>query len=1300
MFLFTDAYPSESPIRKLIREQYRCDETQVIQSLLSLGKLDLPERTRIHEHASKLAEHIRKAQSGKGGLDALLNEFSLSTEEGIVLMCLAEALLRVPDNHTMDLLIQDKLSDGNWAAHLGNSHSLFVNASAWGLLITGKLVSYSADDDKTHLNILKKAVGRLGDPVIRRAVRYALQIMGTQFVMGTDINSALHRARKLEARGFFYSYDMLGEAARTATDARRYFESYRNAIVHIGQAARETPEISPGISVKLSALHPRYEFSQYQRVMTELKSRLLTLAVLAREKGIGFTVDAEEADRLDISLDLIETVFSDPQLEGWNGFGIAVQAYQKRALHVVEWANQLAAATDRKMMVRLVKGAYWDTEIKHAQVEGFDDYPVFTSKPATDLSYQVCAKKLLECREHLYPQFATHNAYSVATIMEMAGDNKTGFEFQRLHGMGEALYEKIYAEQGIGCRIYAPVGEHADLLAYLVRRLLENGANSSFVNNIVDESISIDSLLVDPQKTVQSWTCKRNAAIPLPNDLFGETRKNSKGLDVTDSHSIGELDIQLTNWWNSLSAEDSQKQAACDNTLQAGEPVCNPADTRQIIGALKFTTAEEITLKLSRAHQQFELWSQTPVTERAAVLKKMADNLELHRHRFIGLCIKEAGKTLPDAVAEIREAIDFCRYYAAQAEQHSTARTAKGVILCISPWNFPLAIFLGQISAALVTGNTVLAKPAEQTSLIAMAAVDLFHQSGLPDHALELIIAPGKAVGPQLVPDERIQTVMFTGSTATGKWLSETLAQRNDGPVTLVAETGGQNAMIVDSTALAEQVVDDVVTSGFQSAGQRCSALRVLFLQTDIADKMIDMIKGAMDELVIGDPMLLSTDIGPVIDPLALQRLQNHMDGMKDKANLLHRSKLGPACENGHFFAPALFEIEDLSLLKDEVFGPVVHVIRYRGDELPKVIEQINSAKFGLTLGLHSRIEIVKNYVSRHARVGNVYINRNMIGAVVGVQPFGGQGLSGTGPKAGGALYLHRLMSPAEEHVVTEKPVVESESASLSPTGTSVSYSAPALLKPQQLQPELIATHKLAQNDWKQLSLDIKTKYLDEFLKTLKTQGLTLEGMDRGTLENLIKQGRALLESVKSGALATTALPGPTGETNHLSFESRGTVLNCLSEHDSLQHGLVSLLTALLSGNGVINLVEGEKNIQLTLSVCQWLIRCGVNADLIINLQQPSDDQRLPSLMASSGMCLFDAVVIQPGNRYLQQVVRQVAEIEGAIIPVITDPVDELFLYRFVLEKTVTHDTTASGGNASLMTMQDQHHAPDLQQAG
>ncbi|MCF4010397.1 bifunctional proline dehydrogenase/L-glutamate gamma-semialdehyde dehydrogenase PutA [Rheinheimera sp. UJ63] len=1252
--LFNGSLVTTDPIRQLIRDYYRADEDDVLDFLLPLAEVDAKTRSRAWERARQLVLYIRQAQVGKGGVDALLNEFSLSTEEGLVLMCLAEALLRVPDSLTADRLIRDKLSQGDWSAHLGNSSSLFVNVSSWGLLVTGKLVNYSDDEKKQQFGLLKRTCGRLGEPVIRQAVRYAMQIMGTQFVLGTTIDKALERANVMEAKGFSYSYDMLGEGARTMADADRYFEAYLTAIEAIGKAAKgRGPIVSPGISVKLSAIHPRYEFSHLDRVHAELVPRLKQLALAAKKYDIGFTVDAEEADRLDMSLDVIAKVFSDPDLDGWEGFGLAVQAYQKRGFYVIEWLRELTVKVGRKMMVRLVKGAYWDTEIKLSQVEGLADFPVFSRKPATDVSYQACAKKLLSYRDSIYPQFATHNAYTVATIIEMAGD-LTGFEFQRLHGMGDALYDLIVENEKIPCRIYAPVGEHSDLLAYLVRRLLENGANSSFVNNIIDDSIPVESLLHDPVEIVKGWQSKRNPGIPLPIALFGHSRNNSRGLDLTDINQLTPLKQSMEEWEDKLHVVSSDADDVA---------VVNPANLKEVIGYLQYATPEAMQQMLSDADAAFASWADTPVAERAALLRRLADAMEAHQDELLTLCVKEAGKVLADAVAEVREAVDFCRYYAHQAELlFAKPQQARGVFLCISPWNFPLAIFIGQVAAAIVAGNTVVAKPAEQTSLVAVRTLELLSECGMPKHVVQLVIAPGRQVGEHIVPDLRVQGVMFTGSTETGCWIARKLAERGGEPVPLIAETGGQNCMIVDSTALPEQVVDDVISSGFQSAGQRCSALRVLFLQEDVADKIITMIKGAMAELHVGDPAWLSTDLGPVIDSKAHERLTNHVQYLQDKATL-HFACPIPAEGEHFFFAPHLYEISDLTVLEREVFGPVVHIIRFKAEEIDNVIAQINATGYGLTTGVHSRIDQLTQKVRREIKAGNIYVNRNMIGAVVGVQPFGGRGLSGTGPKAGGPLYLQRLV---KDNLSVDCPALdEGKKVRLlaETTSRAVAYAMPAA--------------DIAQHKWAALPINQRTSVLRQFLASLASNKVV--SRQEPDLEQVLTVARSKLQRVELELQRPINLPGPTGESNTLTLDPRGILALLRDDTSSFSHWLLSIITALAAGNAVITAVEEDDVIEAEACI-KALIAAGMPQHLLAVVRLDC----LTTLLAHTDLA---GAVIEVSSALKPLAAELIAAREGAILPLITAPADERMLHRLVTEKTITINTTAAGGNASLMTM-------------
>lgn len=1279
--LFNGSLQTNNSLRQKIRNHYRADENSTLQTLLPIAEISVDKKSKAWEFSRQLVINIRKDQKGKGGVDALLNEFSLSSDEGVVLMCLAEALLRVPDKDTIDSLIRDKLINGDWSSHIGNSDSLFVNASSWGLLFTGKIVNYSDSDEtvikpKSQLNLLKKTVGRLGEPVIRQAVKYAMKIMGTQFVMGHKISEAIERAKSTESKGYTYSYDMLGEGARTMEDAQRYFDSYQSAIEAIGKAANNKgPMKSPGISIKLSAIHPRYELSHRQRVIDELVPKLRTLALAAMKYDIGFTVDAEEANRLDFSLDIIEAVYSDSALDGWDGFGMAVQAYQKRSLYVIEWIRELTQKLNRKMMIRLVKGAYWDSEIKNTQVEGYNDFPVFTQKAATDVSYQACAKKLLEYRDTIYPQFATHNAYTVATIIEIA-ENNSGFEFQRLHGMGESLYDQVVTNKKIPCRVYAPVGKHSDLLAYLVRRLLENGANSSFVNNIVNEKIPVESLLADPVETVQEWENAYNENIPQSINIYQTESKagriNSKGIDLTNIDDLIHMrDNLLTHVTQQTQKVTQQASSITENT----HAVTNPANIDDIVGYITHLDEAGMKSAIARAELAFNTWSQTQVIERANILLKTADALEANRDELIALCIKEAGKTVPDSVSEIREAVDFCRYYAARAIEmfEKGDIQPKGIALCISPWNFPLAIFLGQVSAAIVAGNTVVAKPAEQTSLIALRTLEIMQHCGLPKGVVEIVIARGSVVGQHIVPDERIKVIMFTGSTETGNWISQKLAERDSEQIPLIAETGGQNCMIVDSTALPEQVVDDVIASGFQSAGQRCSALRVLFVQEDIADKLINMIKGAMKELHVGDPSYLSTDIGPVIDQKAHNALTEHVEYLENKSTLHY------VCDTTHidvsnhyFFAPRFYEISDLSLLKKEVFGPIVHVIRYKSKHLEQVIDQINNTGFGLTMGIHTRIEERSQYLAARSKAGNVYINRNMIGAVVGVQPFGGRGLSGTGPKAGGPNYLTSLVENK-----SDSDLAKQAKNTQTLNDTFITNLSATTEQTEQAQ-SLISNAKAIELDWSFTPLSQRISIIRQSLAHLASNDSEFNA-NTAEVSTCLTTIRATLIRIEKTLKNPTILPGPTGESNVLHLESRGVLIHSICEDSYLEFYLTSILSAIACGNCVIVANSSSKN-KTVEDIIDALITSGLPNGVI----QSTDLNTLPALLQDNRI---SGAVVMPNSSLLNYVKKTIAARKGAILPVLSTMNYTSLFQKMMTEKTVTIDTTAAGGNASLMTM-------------
>ena len=1017
------ALPSRAQISRLLF----ADETALVKSLANEARLSSEQGRQVAELARQLVAAVRAGRRQQGGIDAFMQEYSLSSEEGVVLMCLAEALLRIPDGETADKLIADKIGGKQWERHVGQSESLFVNASAWGLMLTGRFVQLGQGTTTDIGGYLKRLVSRSGEPFIRNAMKHAMRIMGKQFVLGRTIEEALDIAKPLEAQNYRFSFDMLGEAAFTAEDARRYFAAYENALAVVGsRAAPSGPDGifgKPSISVKLSALHPRYEEKQEARIMAELLPRIVDLARKAKALDLGLTIDAEEVNRLDLSLELFGRLAHEPSLKGWNGLGLAVQAYGKRAKRLLQWLADLAGQTGRKLPVRLVKGAYWDTEIKRAQEAGLEAYSLFTRKVSTDLSYLACAKYLLSRRDVFYPQFATHNAHSLAAIAVMAGDDRS-YEFQRLHGMGQALYEEVarIPKMRQPCRIYAPVGSHEDLLAYLVRRLLENGANTSFVNRLADDEAPIGEIIADPVDQVSGLNSIPHPRIPLPRDIFAP-RINSQGHafwdDETRTTMLAAIDKVLAKPVNAaaLISGKSQKSGPV-------RPITSPHDRKVRIGEVAEADEKSVGQALADAAKATASWNGKGGAARASLLEKAADLYEANTPRFMALLIREAGKTLDNAQADLREAVDFLRYYAERAakdfeapqrlpgptgELNEISLNGRGVFACISPWNFPLAIFTGQVAAALASGNAVIAKPAEQTPLIAHEAVRLLHEAGIPPDILHYLPGDGARIGKILLSHPALSGVAFTGSNDTASIINRSLAARDGAILPLIAETGGMNAMIVDSSALPEQAVRDVLASAFDSAGQRCSAARVLFVQEDVAGRIIPMLEGAMAELTIGDPMHYATDVGPVIDDDAKKMLNEHKTRMRKEAKTILDMQLPTITEGGTFVSPAAYEIPSISVLKREVFGPILHIVRFAGDRLGEVCDQINATRFGLTLGLHTRIETTVNEVRARVRVGNMYVNRNQIGAVVGAQPFGGEGLSGTGPKAGGPHYLNRF---------------------------------------------------------------------------------------------------------------------------------------------------------------------------------------------------------------------------------------------------------------------------------------------------
>ncbi|OKL44983.1 bifunctional proline dehydrogenase/L-glutamate gamma-semialdehyde dehydrogenase PutA [Pseudovibrio exalbescens] len=1202
----------KSDIRTTIRAAYLAPESDTVKQLADIIALDETERQAITLEATRLIKELRSTTTPTL-MESFLGQYGLSTQEGIALMCLAEALLRVPDPDTIDELISDKITPSEWGEHLGKSSSSLVNASTWALLLTGKVLG---KDHQGLTGALHGMIKRLGEPVVRRAVSQAMKELGRQFVLGRDIAEARKNARHYEGKGYTYSYDMLGEAALTAEDAQRYQTAYSEAISEIALACHsEEIRENPGISVKLSALHPRYEFAKKQRVLNELVPRTLALAKQAREANMGFNIDAEEADRLDLSLDVIEHVLADPALEGWHGFGVVVQAYGKRCSQVIDWLYQLAQHHGRKIMVRLVKGAYWDTEIKRAQTLGLPDFPVFTRKNNTDISYAACARKLLAMTDRIYPQFATHNAQSVACILEMAkSHSKTEFEFQRLHGMGEALHDTTMQAHETRCRIYAPVGAHKDLLAYLVRRLLENGANSSFVNQIRNEAIAPETIAEDPIEHFET------SGLPIQNDrietgptLFGPERRNSKGWDLSDPQARDVYEQELT------ALRNTQWKAAplIAGTVQGkpAVPVVNPSDPKDQVGSVANATSSDIEVALAAAQQGTSEWGTLSAKERAAILNRAATALENNAYEIFAILTREAGKTYLDAINELREAVDFARFYAQEAirlEREHGGISPRGVISCISPWNFPLAIFSGQIFAALAAGNTVIAKPAAPTPLIAAFAVRLMHEAGVPKAAVQLLPGGGSDVGAALTTDPRVAGVSFTGSTATAQTINKAMARHLQPDAPLIAETGGLNAMIVDSTALPEQAIRDIITSSFQSAGQRCSALRMLYIQEDVADRFLTMLYGAMDELELGNPISLSVDVGPVIDSASQNKIETHCQKWEARGRLLKRLNKP---QIGHFVGPAVIKLSGIEELEEEIFGPVLHVATFKADQIDRVIDAINDKGYGLTFGLHTRIDSRVQHIVDRMHCGNLYVNRNQIGAIVGSQPFGGEGLSGTGPKAGGPHYVARLIK-----------------AQVVP-GT--------------------APHNLEQ---------VGTATLQQELNALQGQTWTADEHRFDALAMSFPALAVLIDRARSDQ--SRLLPGPTGETNKLSSAPRGTLLCLGPDRAALEEQAVCSLAAgnaaLLVGDGASDLADGLKKLGAPVT--------GVNAVL--------HDDALIKLQGLAGVASFADMTLLNSYR------AELAERDGQLLPLICERSQP---ERYALERHLCVDTTAAGGNASLL---------------
>jgi len=1213
-----------SPLRQAIRQRYKQSEPNIVTQLLDECTLSDRERHMLSESAATVVTALR-TENNPSIMESFLNEYGLSTKEGVGLMCLAEALLRVPDPETIDELIADKIEPSNWGLHLGQSSSSLVNASTWALLLTGKILDddIEENDNSNPVGALRSLIRRIGEPVVRTAVSQAMKMLGKQFVLGQTIGEALDEARELESQGYTYSYDMLGEAARTFEDAERYYVAYARAIEKIGAVDGDQVADKPGISIKLSALHPRYEYAQRQAVMDELVPRAQALVDMAAKANIGLNIDAEEADRLDLSLDIIESLLKNLAEPDWDGFGVVVQAYSRRALPVLDWLTDQCRTLNRRMMVRLVKGAYWDAEIKLAQELGLANFPVYTRKAHTDLSYLVCAQRLLDNRDLFYPQFATHNAHTVTAIRYLAGADTTSYEFQRLHGMGEALHQHVKSMHNTRCRIYAPVGAHVDLLAYLVRRLLENGANSSFVNQIVNTDLSAMEVARCPIDETRSFTDTEHPAIKKPLALFSPDRVNSKGFRINDPASIqillDERDTYQTVSWTAkplIAGSGVPDKAAKTNNI------VNPANPNDIVGSVTEATISDVDTAIETSLTAFPQWTNLPTAKRSDILLKVADLYENNMAQFCALACREAGKHLNDGIAEVREAVDFLRYYATEANKQPDTARARGLIVCISPWNFPLAIFTGQLSAALAAGNTVIAKPAQQTPLIAAMAIELFYKAGMPTDALQLLPGDGATIGNRLVSDTRISGVCFTGSTGVAKHIEAALANRSlsdknsgsnnkainiDVNPMLIAETGGLNAMIADTTALTEQVVGDVIMSAFQSAGQRCSALRILYIQEEAEARLLTMLSGALDTMNIGDPWHLSTDIGPVIDAAALSKITHYIDECEKRGQLVKKLSVPTNLpEHATYCPPAIVRVSGIEQMHEEIFGPVLHVATFKSNELDNVINSINASGYGLTFGLHTRIDDRVQHIVDRINAGNIYVNRNQIGAIVGSQPFGGEGLSGTGPKAGGPHYVPRFLQPAESCI---SDALSNEEDGEQNTGSSLP----------------VAT-------------------IDEIQEAFNTLEVPVETPDNSR---------------------EWILPGPTGESNQLSQHACGRVLVIANNATTCQ-----VLASIALSAGCAVLCVCTEKVDRTdfgsdvLDTSLALIQAKVTLNLITDLSK------------------IDAVAFAGTSSDAIALNQAIANRDGRILPLITHSDDVL---RFSTERHVCIDTTAAGGNATLL---------------
>ncbi len=1219
-------------MRQTIRDHYLADEQTLAPRLLDMAGLDPQVRRKAQADAADFVRTARSQAARSGMIDKFLQEYGLSNAEGVTLMRLAEALLRTPDATTANALIEDKIADGDWAVHKGKSPFPLVNFSTRALMMTAAWLDEVEPRDPLGRMVAatKAALDRLGEPVIRAGVAQAMRVMGEYFVLGETIDEALTRAKKYAAKGYLFSYDMLGEAAHTESDAQKYLGDYAAAIDAIAEyATSDAAEDNPGVSVKLSALHPRYEYGKRKRVLKELGERTRGLAIQAKAANMGFNVDAEEADRIDLFLDLIEGLMRDPALDDWRGFGVVVQSYLRRAPFIIDWLAALSRDAGRRITVRLVKGAYWDAEIKRAHVMGLESYPVFTRKVLTDVSYLACARKLFDNADVFYPQFATHNALTATTVMEMAGDCKE-YELQRLHGMGEALHDRLI-DHGARSRIYAPVGGHKELLPYLVRRLLENGANSSFVNQLIDPEFSVDDVVADPIEEVAALENYANPNIPAPRDHLGDDRQAAKGYDVTHPPTAATMSPAARERLAPIAARPT-----VDGELRDGPslPVTNPANGEDEIGTVAPASAKDVEDAGARAAAFAPKWAATAPQERAAILRRAADLLERRGEHFMALAVFEAGKTWPDAIAELREAADFLRYYANEAEKLSSE--PLGVVACISPWNFPLAIFVGQVSAALAAGNCVLAKPAEQTPLIAFETVRALHEAGVPAGALHYLPGDGPTVGGPVTAHPAVNGVIFTGSTEVAQTIRRSLTNSGKHDAGLIAETGGINAMIIDSTALLEQAVSDAIASAFQSAGQRCSACRVVCIQEDVADRFCDMLAGAMAELVVGDPSKRSTDVGPVIDEEARENIARHIARLETQARLIARAPEAETEAEGTFVRPVAFEVTKLSDLKQEIFGPVLHVFRFQAKDLKPLVDDINALGYGLTMGVHTRIDETMDAIARRARIGNIYVNRNQIGAVVGVQPFGGEGLSGTGPKAGGPHYVQSMQKRPASTGDGDVAIADGRHAPDMGDAVARAYGAFEI--------------------WSRKAAD-----RDEMLEDAVAAA-------SGPAVDILKSALAFCRN-DFGATAT--MPGPTGESNTLRLRGRGVVI-CLGGGDEDSNNR-QIALALAAGSAVFC------SDAHAAELAQALAAAGAPADLV----SPLPDSVPASLLLDDRV---RAVAFDGADAARRRLAEILAQRAGPIIPILSS-LDAP--WRFAAERTLTINTTAAGGDVRLLSLSD-----------